>query len=179
MDSIISKNGWIVATKGVLLVMFGWFVILHPTATMMTVTYILGLVLFFSGMTILMEALNSTEIVDNKNALIIEGLVDILLGFSLFVIPIFFAEFLIMLLGAWMLLTATVKIWHSYKESNRVFTSDIFNFKTVLTLIGGVFLLISPIIGIVVLSWIIGIAAALAGLTLLYYAYCKVRYQQS
>ena len=175
MESTIKRNAWLIGLKGLLLLSFGLFVFLHPNATIMAVTYVIGLVLFFSGLTLLMAAFDNGDTTKSKNTLIIEGLIDVILGFSLFVIPLFFAEFIVMLLGAWMIFTAVLKSWYSYVANNRSLSWSVIDIKTTLTFAGGLYLLLSPLFGFVVLSCILGFAASSMGLILLYHAYQEVR----
>ncbi len=170
MSMILAQNWWAVALRGVFAILFALIALFWPGAT------ILSLVLFFSaymlvdGVFGIVAAVRAASQNQRWGLLVLEGIMDILVGVIAFAWPGLTALFFVTLMAIWSLITGILMIVAAFKL-NPAYGRGWLIFSGLVSVLFGVALLIAPLIGAVVLAWWLGAYAMVFGITLLVLAF--------
>jgi uncharacterized membrane protein HdeD (DUF308 family) len=156
--------------RGVFAVLFGLLALFVPGAT------ILSLVLFFSaymlvdGVFGIVAAVRAARQGERWGLLILEGILNIVVGVIAFVMPGLTAITFVLLLAAWSLVSGGLMLRAAFRLSNehgRWWLA----LAGIVSIVFGVLLAIAPVIGAVVLTWWLGAYALMFGIALLVLAF--------
>jgi uncharacterized membrane protein HdeD (DUF308 family) len=170
MSSLLAQNWWAVALRGVFAVIFALIALFSPGAT------ILSLVLFFSaymlvdGVFGIVSGIRAASNNQRWGLLILEGVLNILVGIVAFVMPGLTVLFFVTLMAVWSLITGILMIVAAFKL-NPDFGRGWLIFSGVVSVLFGIALLIAPLVGAVVLTWWLGAYALVFGIGLLVLAF--------
>jgi uncharacterized membrane protein HdeD (DUF308 family) len=170
MSMILAQNWWAVALRGVFAILFALIALFWPGAT------ILSLVLFFSaymlvdGVFGIVAAVRAASQNQRWGLLVLEGIMDILVGVIAFAWPGLTALFFVTLMAIWSLITGILMIVAAFKL-NPAYGRGWLIFSGLVSVLFGVALLIAPLIGAVVLAWWLGAYAMVFGITLMVLAF--------
>jgi uncharacterized membrane protein HdeD (DUF308 family) len=169
-NAILAGNWWAVAIRGVLAILFGIAAFAIPGATILALVFIFGAYSFFDGVASIILAAWDAEHHERWGVLLLHGIAGIAFGLVAFLWPGITVLAFVFLVAAWaitwgviMLIVATnLKISHG-----RWFLV----FAGLLSLVYGVLLCLSPLMGALVVTWWIGAYALVIGATLLVLAF--------
>lgn len=170
MSALLARNWWAVALRGVFAVIFALIAFFWPGAT------ILSLVLFFSaymlvdGVFGIVSGIRAASRQERWGLLILEGILNILVGIIAFLMPGLTVVFFVTLLAVWSLITGVLMIVAAFKL-NPAFGRGWLIFSGLVSVLFGVALLVAPLIGAVVLTWWLGAYALLFGIALIALAF--------
>ena len=170
MSSLLAQNWWAVALRGVFAIIFALIALFSPGAT------ILSLVLFFSaymlvdGVFGIVSGIRAASNNQRWGLLILEGVLNILVGIIAFVMPGLTVLFFVTLMAVWSLITGILMVVAAFKL-NPDFGRGWLIFSGVVSVLFGVALLIAPLVGAVVLTWWLGAYALIFGIGLLVLAF--------
>jgi uncharacterized membrane protein HdeD (DUF308 family) len=170
MSSLLAQNWWAVALRGVFAIVFALIALFSPGAT------ILSLVLFFSaymlvdGVFGIVSGIRAASNNQRWGLLILEGVLNILVGIIAFVMPGLTVLFFVTLMAVWSLITGILMIVAAFKL-NPDFGRGWLIFSGVVSVLFGIALLIAPLVGAVVLTWWLGAYALVFGIGLLVLAF--------
>jgi uncharacterized membrane protein HdeD (DUF308 family) len=170
MSSLLAQDWWAVALRGVFAVIFALIALFSPGAT------ILSLVLFFSaymlvdGVFGIVSGIRAASNNQRWGLLILEGILNILVGIVAFVMPGLTVLFFVTLMAVWSLITGILMIVAAFKL-NPDFGRGWLIFSGVVSVLFGIALLIAPLVGAVVLTWWLGAYALVFGIGLLVLAF--------
>ncbi len=161
------SNPWLMLLQGILILVIGIFVLLHPEVSLIVLTRMLGIILLVAGGILIFSA-NYKRAVTNQ-LLIIEGVISTALGILLAFFPQSLANVFIIMLGIITFLSGLINLWLLIKIRSRI-TSPGF-IRNFLLLLFGIFLLAKPVEGREAIAIIIGIFALVFGSISLYGSY--------
>ncbi|HZW48074.1 MAG TPA: HdeD family acid-resistance protein [Microvirga sp.] len=170
MSALLARNWWAVALRGVFAVVFALIAFFWPDAT------ILSFVLFFSaymlvdGVFGIVSGIRAASRNERWGLLILEGILNILVGVIAFLLPGLTVLFFITLLAVWSLITGVLMIVAAFKL-DPAFGRGWLIFSGIVSVLFGVALLIAPLIGAVVLTWWLGAYALVFGIGLIVLAF--------
>ncbi len=170
MSALLARNWWAVALRGVFAVIFALIAFFWPGAT------ILSLVLFFSaymlvdGVFGIVSGIRAASNQERWGLLILEGVLNILVGAVAFLMPGLTVVFFVTLLAFWSLITGVLMIVAAFKL-NPAFGRGWLIFSGLVSVLFGVALLIAPLVGAVVLTWWLGAYALVFGIALIVLAF--------
>ena len=178
MSSLLAQNWWAVALRGVFAVIFALIALFSPGAT------ILSLVLFFSaymlvdGVFGIVSGIRAASNNQRWGLLILEGILNILVGIVAFVMPGLTVLFFVTLMAVWSLITGILMIVAAFKL-NPDFGRGWLIFSGIVSVLFGIALLIAPLVGAVVLTWWLGAYALVFGIGLLVLAFKLRRWKDN
>jgi uncharacterized membrane protein HdeD (DUF308 family) len=170
MSSMLARNWWVVALRGVLAVLFGL------AALFLTGPAILSLVLLFSaymlvdGIFAIAAGVRAATHRERWGLLIFEGIVDIAAGIIAFLWPAITVIAFVLLMAAWSLVSGALTLAASFqlnKDHGRWWLA----LGGIASIVLGVMLVIAPAVGAIVLTWWIGAYAVVFGITILALAF--------
>jgi uncharacterized membrane protein HdeD (DUF308 family) len=170
MSALLAQNWWAVALRGAFAILFGLIALFVPGAT------ILSLVLFFSaymlvdGVLGIVAAVRAARQNERWGLLVLEGVVNIATGVIAFLWPGLTAVVFVLMLAAWSLLTGILMVVAAFRL-NATHGRGWLIFSGIVSVLFGIALIISPLVGAVVLTWWMGAYAIVFGITLLVLAF--------
>ncbi|WP_036348213.1 HdeD family acid-resistance protein [Microvirga sp. BSC39] len=170
MSSLLAQNWWAMALRGVFAIVFALIAFFSPGAT------ILSLVLFFSaymlvdGVIGIVSGIRAASNNQRWGLLILEGILNILVGIIAFIMPGLTVLFFVTLVAVWSLITGVLMIVAAFKL-NPEYGRGWLIFSGIVSVLFGIALLIAPLVGAVVLTWWLGAYALVFGIGLLVLAF--------
>ncbi|SFD43387.1 DUF308 domain-containing protein [Methylobacterium sp. 13MFTsu3.1M2] len=175
MSAALARNWWLVALRGVIAVLFGAIAFIAPGA------FVLSLVLFFAaymlvdGVVAVVGAVRAAQRHERWGFLLVEGLVDIVVGVAAVLVPAAAVWAFVLLLAAWALVTGGLMIAAAFRLHLH-YGRWWLGLGGVVSILFGLVLLINPGMSALVLTWWIGSYTFAFGIFLLILAF-KLRAQ--
>ncbi len=175
MSAALARNWWLVALRGVIAVLFGAIAFIAPGA------FVLSLVLFFAaymlvdGVVAVVGAVRAAQRHERWGFLLVEGLVDIVVGVAAVLVPAAAVWAFVLLLAAWALVTGGLMIAAAFRLHLH-YGRWWLVLGGVVSILFGLALLINPGMSALVLTWWIGSYTFAFGILLLILAF-KLRAQ--
>jgi uncharacterized membrane protein HdeD (DUF308 family) len=179
MISMLARNWWAFVARGLLAILFGLIALFTPSVTM------LSLVLFFAAYTVadgimaIISAIHAAKQGERWSLLVLEGIVDILIGAAAVALPGLTVVVFVALIAAWAIITGSFML-------SAAFELDADHGRWWLVLGGaaslayGALLILAPLMGALILTWWIGAYAILFGIALLAAAFkLRAKFKQS
>lgn len=166
MSSLLARNWWAIALRGVAAIVFGLIAVFVPGAVMLTLALFFAAYLFVDGVLGIIAAVRAASHRDRWALLLFEGVVDIVVGVIAAVFPAAAVLGFVLLTAAWALITGVLMVVASFRlhvSHGRWWLV----LAGVVSLIWGVMLVIAPMVGAVVLTWWLGAYAIIFGVSLL------------
>lgn len=163
MLDILMRNWWALALRAVAAIIFGIIAILWPGVTLQVLVLFFAAYMLVDGVFAIIAGLRAAE---RQWLLVIEGVLDLIVGFVAFAWPAIALLAFIYLVAFWAivsgvaLLAAGLRLHRSHGEGMLVLSGG-------LSLLWGIVIFFWPIAGVVAMSWWIGAYALLFGIFML------------
>jgi uncharacterized membrane protein HdeD (DUF308 family) len=161
------KHWWQIALRGLIALIFGIMVLAWPGVSLFILAIIFGAYVFVDGIFTLVAAVNYKAGAGRRTWLFIRGIAGIIVGLITFFWPAITELALVMLIAAWALVTGVMELVFAFRANQNTAIRWMFAISGILSLILGFMLLARPIIGALVIIWVIGAYAVLAGILLI------------
>lgn len=174
MAAIVVGNWWALALRGVFAIIFGVLAIVWPGITALVLVLMFGAYALVDGIFALVAALRLAHQHGRSGGLLLEGILNIVIGIICFVWPISALVALVYLIAIWAIISGIALIAAGLALIR--FSGEwLLVVCGLLSTILGVILFIQPAVGAIALSWWLGIYALLFGIMLLSAAF-RVRH---
>ena len=166
MSAVLARNWWLVALRGLLAILFGVIAFIAPGA------FVLSLVLFFAaymlvdGLVGIVAAVRAAQRHERWGFLLLEGLLDIVVGVAAFLVPAAAVWAFVLLVAAWALLSGGLMIAAAFRLHAH-YGRWWLGLGGVVSVLFGIVLLINPGMSALVLTWWLGAYAVAFGVMLL------------
>lgn len=166
MSAVLARNWWLVALRGLLAILFGVTAFVAPGA------FVLSLVLFFAaymlvdGIFGIVAAVRAAQRHDRWGFLLLEGLLDIVVGVAAFLVPAAAVWAFVLLVAAWALVSGGLMIAAAFRLHLH-YGRWWLGLGGVVSVLFGIALLINPGMSALVLTWWLGAYAVVFGVLLL------------
>jgi uncharacterized membrane protein HdeD (DUF308 family) len=165
-NAVLADNWWVVALRGVLAILFGIAAFAMPAATM------LALVIFFAAYSLLdgilgvVLAIRGARKGERWGWLLVNGLFGIAVGIAAALWPGLTVLAFVFMIAAWALISGSLMLAAAIglKVSHGRW---LLVFGAIVSVLYGVLLFVSPLIGALVLTWWIGAQALVFGVILI------------
>ncbi|AWI87782.1 HdeD family acid-resistance protein [Methylorubrum aminovorans] len=166
MSAVLARNWWLVALRGLLAILFGAIAFVAPGA------FVLSLVLFFSAYMLvdgafgIVAAVRAARQHERWGFLLLEGLLDIVVGVAAFLVPAAAVWAFVLLVAAWAILSGGLMIAAAFRlhlDYGRWWLG----LGGLVSVLFGIVLLINPGMSALVLTWWLGAYAVAFGVMLL------------
>ena len=170
MSAALARNWWLVALRGVIAILFGVIAFVAPGA------FVLSLVLFFAaymladGIIAIVGAVRAAQRHERWGFLLLEGLVDIVVGVAAALVPAAAVWAFVLLLAVWALVTGGLMIAAAFRLHLH-YGRWWLVLGGVVSILFGLALLINPGMSALVLTWWIGSYTFAFGILLLILAF--------
>jgi uncharacterized membrane protein HdeD (DUF308 family) len=174
MAAIVVGNWWALALRGVFAIVFGVLAIVWPGLTALVLVLMFGAYALVDGIFALVAALRLASQHGRSGGLLLEGILNIVIAFICFVWPASALVALVYLIAIWAIVSG-VALMAAGLALVRFVGELLLLVSGLLSIILGIVLFIHPVVGVVALSWVLGIYALLFGIMLLSAAF-RVRH---
>jgi len=165
MSASLARNWWLIALRGVISILFGAIAFAAPAA------FVLSLVLFFAaymlvdGIFTIVGAIRAAQKHERWGFLLVEGLVDIVVGVAAFLVPAAAVWAFVLLLAAWAFVTGALMIAAAFRLHLH-FGRWWLLLGGIVSVLFGLALMIEPGMSALVLTWWLGAYAIAFGVML-------------
>lgn len=170
MSALLAQNWWAVALRGVFAIIFALIAFFWPGATLLSFAIFFSAYMLVDGVFGIVSGIRAASNNQRWGLLILEGVLNILVGVIAFLMPGLTIVFFITLMAIWSLITGILMIVAAFKL-NPDYGRGWLIFSGIVSVLFGVALLIAPLLGAVVLTWWLGAYALFFGVALILLAF--------
>ena len=174
MATILIGNWWALALRGVVAILFALIAFIKPGIAAEVVILLFGAYALLDGIFALVAALRAAQHHGRSGGLLLEGVLNIVIAVIVFAWPGPALVALIYLIAIWAIVTG-VALVAAGMALIRLSGEWLLVVSGALSILLGLILFVQPAVGVVALSWWLGIYALLFGIMLLSVAF-RIRY---
>lgn len=170
MSLALARNWWALALRGVAGVFFGAIALFQPAAAMLTLAWIFAAYLLVDGVFAIVAGIRAAERHERWVWLLAEGVFDLVMSAVVLAFPAGAILAFVLVTAGWALVTGILMLIASVRlhgSHGRIWLG----LGGVISLVFGLMLAGSPLIGAVVLTWWLGAYAIAFGLAMLVLAF--------
>lgn len=165
--TMLSRNWWAVALRGVAAIIFGLLTFVLPGITLAAMVLLFGAYALVDGLFAIIASARGQEEKGPWWALVIEGLLSIAAGIVTFMWPGLTMLVLLYVIGAWAIITGVLEIVAALRLRRHIRGEFWLGLSGVLSVAFGVLLYLAPAAGALALVWWTGAYALVFGAFLL------------
>jgi uncharacterized membrane protein HdeD (DUF308 family) len=165
--TMLSRNWWAVALRGVAAIIFGLLTFVLPGITLAAMVLLFGAYALLDGLFAIIASARGQEEKGPWWALVIEGLLSIAAGIVTFMWPGLTMLVLLYVIGAWAIITGVLEIVAALRLRRHIRGEFWLGLSGVLSVAFGVLLYLAPAAGALALVWWTGAYALVFGAFLL------------
>jgi uncharacterized membrane protein HdeD (DUF308 family) len=170
MSQLLAQNWWALALRGVFAIIFALIAFFSPGATLLSLVWVFAAYMLVDGVFGIVSGIRAASNNQRWGLLILEGILNILVGVIAFLMPGLTVLFFVTLMAVWSLITGVLMIVAAFKL-NPTYGRGWLIFSGIVSVLFGVALLLAPLVGAVVLTWWLGAYALIFGISLLVLAF--------
>ena len=171
IQQFLSSVWWIVLLRGVAVLVLGLLLVFNPGSTLITIMIFLGAYWFVDGIFTIINSLKGGKTMEGWGWGIFSGVLGIIAGLVVFAHPlataIFTQVFLIYFLAFMAITNGFSSIVNGIKLRKEIKNEWTIILGGLLTIIFGILLLVKPLVGSVLLLWLLGIIAIVGGIAII------------
>jgi uncharacterized membrane protein HdeD (DUF308 family) len=166
MRALLAQNWWAVALRGAFAILFGLVALFAPGPTLLSLALFFAAYLLVDGIFGIVAAVRAAARQERWGLLLLEGIANLAMGAVAALFPVSAVLAFVIVTAAWALLTGGLMVAAAFrldKHHGRWWLA----LGGAVSVVFGVLLLLSPLIGAVVLTWWLGAYALAFGAMLL------------
>jgi len=169
-NAVLAGNWWLVALRGVLAILFGIATFAMPAATMLALVLVFAVYSLLDGILSVILAVRGARKSERWGWLLVNGLFGIAVGVLAALLPGVTVLVFVLIIAAWavvsgiLMLAAAIGLKVSHGRW-------LLMLGAIVSVLYGVLLFVSPLIGALVLTWWIGAQALILGVLLIVLAF--------
>ena len=175
MSAALARNWWLIALRGVVAILFGILAFVAPGAFVLSLVLFFAAYMFADGVFAIVGAVRAAQRHERWGFLLLEGIVDVIVGVAAVLVPAAAVWAFVLLLAAWALVTGGLMIAAAFRLHLH-YGRWWLVLGGVVSILFGAALLINPGMSTLVLTWWIGSYTFAFGVLLLILAF-KLRSQ--
>jgi uncharacterized membrane protein HdeD (DUF308 family) len=173
----LAQNWWLFTLRGIFGILFGLIALIFPGPTMLSIVIVFSAYMLVDGVAGIISAMRAIRRKEDRwGLLIFEGLLNIAVGIVAFLWPGVTVIAFVLLVAAWAIVTGALMTTAGFRlniDHGRWWLI----LGGLLSLVYGVLLIATPLIGALVLTWWIGAYAFAFGVVLIIFSF-KLRARQ-
>jgi uncharacterized membrane protein HdeD (DUF308 family) len=152
MSARLAQYWWAIALRGVAAILFGIVALLVPGATIVALTLLFAIYMVSDGILAIVAALRASRQHQRWGWLVLEAIADFIAGGIAFVWPIVTVLAFIYLMGIWAIVSGVLLAAAAFKL-HPAHGRWLMVLGSIVSVLWGILLLASPLIGALVLTW--------------------------
>ena len=170
MSALLARNWWALALRGAFAILFGVAAVVLPVATAASLVLLFAIYLLVDGVFAIVAGVRAAAHHERWGLLILEGIVNLLVGAAGFALPGLTLLLLVTLLGVWSVITGALMLAASFRLHGS-HGRWLLALSGLVSIVWGVLLYLAPVTGAVVLTWWLGGYALVFGILMLVLAF--------
>jgi uncharacterized membrane protein HdeD (DUF308 family) len=166
MAQVLVGNWWVLAIRGVFAIIFAIIAFIAPGVTAAVMILFFGAYALVDGIFAIIAAVRAAHHHGRSAPLVVEGILNIIIGVIVFWQPVAALVALIYLIGIWAVISGIALIAAGIAMI-RINGEWLLVLSGIISVLFGVLLFFAPLVGIVTISWWLGIYALLFGISLI------------
>jgi uncharacterized membrane protein HdeD (DUF308 family) len=166
LTTVLVRNWWALALRGVLAVLFGVVAFVLPGVTLAILIALFGVYALVDGFLSIVAGVKAAEHHERFGSLLWRGIVGIAAGLAALALPAVTAIVLTLIIGVWAIVTGVLEIVAAV-HLHRAHGEWLLIMNGVLSAVFGLALVVAPGFGLLTLVWIVGGYAIFFGLIML------------
>ncbi len=171
MLTMLARNWWVLALRGVFAIIFGVLALIWPALTLLVLITLFGAYALVDGIFAVIAGIASYGRNERWWAVLLEGVAGIILGVLTFLWPGTTALVLVYFIAAWALITGIFEIVAAIRLRKEIEGEWMMVLSGIVSILFGLFLVVAPGAGALGLTWVIGAYAIVFGILLLILAF--------
>jgi uncharacterized membrane protein HdeD (DUF308 family) len=167
MVAVYAESWWAMVLRGIAAIAFGVLAFIWPHITLVVLVFLWGAYALVDGIFAVAAGIRSHGEYSRWWLLLIEGILGIIAGVVAFAIPAITAFVLLVLIGAWAIVTGIFEIGAAIQLRKHIHNEWLLALAGIASIIFGVLLFINPLAGALAVIWIIGAYAIVFGVILI------------
>jgi uncharacterized membrane protein HdeD (DUF308 family) len=163
---VMARAWWTFILRGVLAIVFGLVCLFFPPVAILGLATLFGIWLIIDGIAGITGAWGSRAHGSWWISLL-EGIAGLVAGFLAVVWPAITALILVLLVGAWAIVTGVTEIWMAIRLREHIRGELFMAITGVISILFGLYVIIFPGAGILSVLWLIAVFAIAFGLSLI------------
>jgi uncharacterized membrane protein HdeD (DUF308 family) len=166
----LAQNWWLFTLRGIFGILFGLIALFFPGPTMLSLVLVFSAYMLVDGAAGIVSAVRAIRQGDRWGLLVLEGLLNIVVGVLAFLLPGLTVLAFVLMVAAWALITGGLMIAAAFRltlNHGRWWLV----LGGLLSLAYGVLLVVTPLIGAVVLTWWLGAYVLAFGVSLTIFSF--------
>nr|MEA2797415.1 hypothetical protein [Phenylobacterium sp.] len=170
LSSLLARNWWAVALRGLFAIMFATIALITPAAAMLSLVLVFAFYMLVDGIFAIVSAVRAARGHGRWGLLLLQGLVSLAAAVAATLLPGIAMITFVFLVAAWMIVSGVLAVAAAVRL-RRDHGRWWMGFGGTLSMIAGVLLAAAPLLGALVLTWWIAAYALIYGVTLLMLAF--------
>jgi uncharacterized membrane protein HdeD (DUF308 family) len=171
MVTMLARNWWVLAIRGVAAILFGIAAFVWPGITLAVLVLLFGAYALVDGIFAVIAGIAAHEEQHRWWLLILEGLAGIVIGVLTFLYPGITALVLLYFIAAWAIVTGAFEIAAAIRLRKEIVDEWLLVLAGIASMLLGILLMVLPGPGALALIWLIGAYALVEGVLLLLLAF--------
>ncbi|MFA6492754.1 MAG: HdeD family acid-resistance protein [Patescibacteria group bacterium] len=167
----LSNYWWIVLIRGIVAIIFAFLALFWTGFTLELIVIFFGVYALLDGIFAIFAAIKAIANHRKWWLLLLEGIIGIVVAITVFSWPVLTAVVFVYLIAIWAILTGILEFFVGLAAPWEAIGKWLVIFTGILSIILGVIMLSMPLISIVLLIWLVGIYALVAGLMLVIFSF--------
>ncbi|MFL5309372.1 MAG: HdeD family acid-resistance protein [Myxococcales bacterium] len=159
----LARNWWALALRGAAAIIFGIIALFWPPAAVAALVAVFGAYALVDGIFNLVAAVRAGRAGQRWGALVFEGIVSLLVGILTLFFPGVTALALVLWVAAWSLVTGIAEVVAAIKLRKHIEGEWLLALSGILSVLFGILLFVSPMIGAIAIAIWIGAYAIVFG----------------
>lgn len=172
MIESLARNWWAVGIRGIAAIIFGVLAFIWPDITLIALALLFGAYALVDGVLSLVAAIRGVpRVAQGRWLLALEGILGIAAGILAFIWPDITALVLLLLIGAWAIVTGVLEIIAAVRLRREIEGEWVLALAGLASIVFGALVFINPSAGALAVVWLIGAYAIIFGIALLVLAW--------
>jgi len=167
MNMVLARNWWAVALRGVFAILLGLIAFATPGVFLASLVLVFGAYALVDGVFAIVAGLRAAQRHERWWPLALEGVVDIIAGIVVFLLPGAALIAFLYLVSAWSIVTGLFRIAAAVRLRKQIEGEWLLIVNGALSVLFGVVIALFPAVGLITVVWVIGAYAILFGIILM------------
>jgi uncharacterized membrane protein HdeD (DUF308 family) len=167
MTIVFTSSWWALVLRGLAAILFGVLAFVWPHITLTALVFLFGVFALVDGVLAIVAGIRSHPEYKRWWVLFVEGIVSVIVGVLAFVMPGITALALLILIGAWAIVTGAFEMGAAIQLRKYITGEWLLALAGIASVLFGFALLINPSVGALAVVWLIGAYAIVFGLLLM------------
>jgi uncharacterized membrane protein HdeD (DUF308 family) len=168
MLAIAARQWWVLVLQGVLGIVVGILALIYPDLALATIALLFAVWAIASGVSQLTAGWRVAEARGRSWPFLLSGAVSVIAGVLALVNPGITILYLVLLLGAWILISGVMEVYTAWRIRNQVTGEWILALAGALRVIVGLIIVAMPIVGAILSAALFAVWAILSGAAALF-----------